>query len=155
MHLLDYLMFSYNISIISFFFNIGPLSMHLTNYILIRIYPATTPLADCDSLDQFFRRDVRVFANSPGDLDSIRGRLIPKTQKWYLIPPCLTLSIIRYGSRVKWSNPGKGAFESPSTTVTNFTYRCFEFIIFLLLAWLSYQGNEISLSFYLPVSGGE
>ena len=50
--------------------------------------------------------------------------------------PCLTLSIIRYGSRVKWGNPGngvtpslhlgvvaieKGAFGSPSTTVSNFT----------------------------------
>ena len=29
-------------------------------------------------------------------------------KKWYLIPLCLTLSIIRYISRVKWSNPGKG-----------------------------------------------
>ena len=28
-------------------------------------------------------------------------------------PPCLTLSIIRYVSRVKWSNPGKGV--SPSS----------------------------------------
>ena len=53
------------------------------------------------------------------------------------MPPCLTLSIIRYGSRVKWSNPGKGvaaplhfgvvaiekgAFWLPSTMVANFTY---------------------------------
>ena len=58
-------------------------------------------------------------------------------KKWYLIPPCLTLSNIRYVSRVRWSNPGKevaptptprcssywkGAFWSPSTTVANFTY---------------------------------
>ena len=50
---------------------------------------------------------VIVFANGPGDLGSIQGRVIPKTQKWYLILPCLTLSIIRYGSRVKWSNPWK------------------------------------------------
>ena len=47
-----------------------------------------------------------------------------------MIPPCLTLSIIRYESRVKWSNPGKGvaiengAFGSPSTTVTNFYFYC-------------------------------
>ena len=27
--------------------------------------------------------------------------------KWYLIPPCLTLSNIKYVSRVKWSNSGK------------------------------------------------
>ena len=32
----------------------------------------------------------RVFANGPGDQGSI-----PKTQKWYLILPCLALSIIR------------------------------------------------------------
>ena len=37
----------------------------------------------------------RVFANNQRDWDSIPGRGIPKTQKWYLMPPCLTLSIIR------------------------------------------------------------
>ena len=30
------------------------------------------------------------------------------------MPPCLTLSIIRYGSRVKWVNPGKGVAPSPT-----------------------------------------
>ena len=50
---------------------------------------------------------VRVFVNGLGEQGSIPGRVIPKAQKWYLMPPCLTLSIIRYGSRVKWSNPGK------------------------------------------------
>ena len=63
-----------------------------------------------------------------------------RLKKWYLMPPCLTLSIIKYGSRVKWSNPGnrvapssipqcssywKGAFGSPpppSTNVANFIY---------------------------------
>ena len=34
--------------------------------------------------------------------------------KWYLIPTCLTLSIIRSVSRVKWSNPGKGVASSPA-----------------------------------------
>ena len=54
-------------------------------------------------------------------------------KKWYLMPPCLTLSIIMYGSRVKWSNPGegmtfgrvvaieKGAFGLPSTKIANFS----------------------------------
>ena len=56
----------------------------------------------------------RVFANSPEDSSSIPGHLIPKTLKWYLIPPCLTLSNIRYISRVKWSNPEKGV--APSST---------------------------------------
>ena len=53
---------------------------------------------------------VRVLANGPGDLGSIPGRVIPKTQ----MPPCLTLSIIRYGSRVKWNHPGKGVAPSPT-----------------------------------------
>ena len=52
---------------------------------------------------------VRVFTNGLGDLGSIPGRVIPKTKKkWYLVPSCLTLSIIRYRSRVKWSDPEKG-----------------------------------------------
>ena len=38
---------------------------------------------------------IRVFANGPGDLGSIPGRVIPTTQKWHLIPPCLTFSIIK------------------------------------------------------------
>ena len=37
-----------------------------------------------------------------------------RLKKWYLMPPCLTLSIIRYGSRVKWGNPGIGV-ASPLT----------------------------------------
>ena len=37
-----------------------------------------------------------------------------RLKKWYLMPPCLILSIIRYGSRVKWSNPGKGVVPSPT-----------------------------------------
>ena len=34
--------------------------------------------------------------------------------------PCLTLSIIRYGSRVKWSNPGKGIAPSPTPWCSSF-----------------------------------
>ena len=57
---------------------------------------------------------ARVFANSLGDLGSIPGRVIPKSQKIVLDTSFLTLSIIRYGSRVKWSNPGKGVVPSPT-----------------------------------------
>ena len=64
---------------------------------------------------------VRVFANGLGDLGSVSGRVIPKLKKWYLMPPCLTLSIIRYGSRVKWVNPTKG--EAPSSTPWCSSYR--------------------------------
>ena len=35
--------------------------------------------------------------------------------KWYLIAPCLTLNNIRYVSRVKWRNPGKGVAPSPTS----------------------------------------
>ena len=37
-----------------------------------------------------------------------------RLKKWYLMLPCLILSIIRYGSRVKWSNPEKGVAPSPT-----------------------------------------
>ena len=37
-----------------------------------------------------------------------------KLKKWYLLTSCLTLMIIRYVSRVKWSNPGKGVAPSPT-----------------------------------------
>ena len=43
-----------------------------------------------------------------------------RLKKWYLIPPCLTLSIIRYGSRVKWSNPGKGVVPFPTLRCCNY-----------------------------------
>ena len=51
----------------------------------------------------------RVFANR----GSIPGRVISKAQKWHLIPPCLTLSIIKCVSRVKYSNPGNRVAPSP------------------------------------------
>ena len=53
-----------------------------------------------------------MFDNSSRDRGSIPARVIPKTQNSYLKLPCLTLSIIKYGSRVKWSNPGKGVVPS-------------------------------------------
>ena len=59
----------------------------------------------------------RVFANDLGDRGSIPGLVIPKTQKWYFIRPCLALSIIQFLSRVNWSNPEKGVEPYP-------THRC-------------------------------
>ena len=52
----------------------------------------------------------REFTSGLEDRGSIPGRL----KKWYLIPRCLKLSIIRYVSRVKWSNPGNRV--APSST---------------------------------------
>ena len=42
----------------------------------------------------------RMCANGPGDWGSILGQMVPKTEKWYLMPPCLILSIIRWESKV-------------------------------------------------------
>ena len=72
---------------------------------------------------------VRVFINSSGD----RGSIPPKTKKWNLMFPCLTISIIRHVSRVSGATQGKEkcppqhfgveaiekrVFGSPSTTVS-------------------------------------
>ena len=40
--------------------------------------------------------------------------------KWYFIPPCLTLSSIRYVSRVKWSNLEKGVAPFPTTWCSSY-----------------------------------
>ena len=56
----------------------------------------------------------RVFTNCPGDLGSIPGWIVPKTLKMVLDTSFLTLSDIRYVSRVKWSNPGEGVAPSPT-----------------------------------------
>ena len=37
-----------------------------------------------------------------------------RLKKWFLMPSCLTLSSKWYGSRVKWSNPGKGVVPFPT-----------------------------------------
>ncbi len=75
-----------------------------------------------------------MFTNGPGDQVQSQVESYKRLKKWYLMPPWLTLSIIRYESKVKWSNPGKGvgpplhhgvvaiekgAFWSTSITVAN------------------------------------
>ena len=81
---------------------------------------------------------VRVFANGPGDLGSIPGRVIRKTKKMLL--GVTLLNTQQYKVRVKWSNlekgvaPSptngvvaieKGAFWLPSISVANFTFYTF------------------------------
>ena len=46
-----------------------------------------------------------------------------RLEKWYLMPPCLTLSIIRYRSRVKWINPGKGVVSTPMPWCSSYRKR--------------------------------
>ena len=80
-----------------------------------------------------------VFANDPGDLSSIQGWVIPKTQKMVL--DAILLNTQPYKVRIKgkveksreWSSAPqhfrvvaikKGAFGKPSTKVANFVYIC-------------------------------
>ena len=93
----------------------------------------------------YFGLGGRVFANGPGDLGSIPVRVIPKTLKWYLIPPCLTHSIIRYVSRVKWSNPGKGVAPSPTPRVAAIEKGAF--------GSPSTKGRQLYLLYYLYKNG--
>ena len=80
----------------------------------------------------------RVFAYDPGDLESIQGRVIPKTLKMVLDTSLLNAQQykVRIKGKVEQSRKRssaftlhlgvvaieKGAFWSPSTTVANFTY---------------------------------
>ena len=51
---------------------------------------------------------VRVFANGPGDSNSIPGRVIPKTQEMILDATLLNTQHYKVRIKVKWSDPGKG-----------------------------------------------
>ena len=79
----------------------------------------------------------RVFTNGPGDLRSIPGGIIPKTPKMVLDASLLNTQQYKVGikgkveqSRERSCAPlhlsvvaiEKGAFGSPSTKVTTFTY---------------------------------
>ena len=49
-----------------------------------------------------------------------------RLKKWYLILPCLILSIIRYVSRVKWSNPRKEVVPFPTFWCNSYWKRSFQ-----------------------------
>ena len=107
----------------------------------------------------------RVFPNGLGDWGSILSQVIPKTQKWYSMLPCLTLSITRYWSRVKWSNPRNGvapfptpwcsSYQKGSRRVTHDSGCQLYLLIFIILYWAQYKAfgttseNE-SLNNYWP-----
>ena len=61
----------------------------------------------------------RVFANSPGDLSLLPGRVIPKTLKMVLDTFLLNTQQYKVHNKVKWSNPGKGVVPSPSPWCSN------------------------------------
>ena len=84
-------------------------SMHLflsvcQEYFIFIFYFIVVPLADWIDCSPIVR-ETRVQSL----VDSYQ-----RLQKWYLMPPCLTLSIIRYGSRVKQSHSGKGLASTPT-----------------------------------------
>ena len=54
---------------------------------------------------------VRVFANGPGDQDSVPSRVIPKTQKMVLVASLL-ISLRKVWTNDKWNHPGKGVAPS-------------------------------------------
>ena len=43
-----------------------------------------------------------------------------RLKKWYLMLSCLTLSIIRYVSKIRWSNPGKGVAPYPTPRCSSY-----------------------------------
>ena len=55
--------------------------------------------------NRFIGLVARVFANGPVDRGSIPGDSYQRLKKWHLMPLHLTLNIIKYESRIKWSNP--------------------------------------------------
>ena len=78
-----------------------------------------TPYSFIICLDFIFIGQVgRMFANGPGDLGFISGRVIPKTLKMVL--DISLLSTQQYISRVKWSNPGKGVAPSPTPLCSSY-----------------------------------
>ena len=92
--------------------------------------------------DRLIGRESRLFANGPGDRVSIPGRVIPKTLKMLLDTFLLNTQHyeVRIKGKVEQSRERsstllhlgvvaieKGAFRSPSTTVTIYTFTYFDY----------------------------
>ena len=50
---------------------------------------------------------IYIYIYSTGGGDLISGRVIPKTQEWYFMLPCLTFSITKFRSMVSGAIQGK------------------------------------------------
>ena len=87
---------------------------------------------------------VSVFANGPGDLGSLSGRVIPKTQKMVLDAILLNTQHYKVLSRVKWSNLGKEVAPSP-------TPRCSSYRKRILRVTLDYGRQLYLLSSIWPI----
>ena len=64
------------------------------HFFVVKVSPLFREYCQCIE-NQSIGLMSRVFANGPRDRGSISGRVILKTQKWYLMPSWLTLSTIR------------------------------------------------------------
>ena len=93
---------------LSFFFLCTPLSSFRYCYLIwIILY----------TVDYFFAHSWIILSFVPMARETMVQSQVESYQrlkKWYLISPYLTLSIIRYISRVKWSNPRKGVVPFPT-----------------------------------------
>ena len=73
-------------------------------------------------------------------------------KKWYLILPCLILSIKKYVSRVKGSNPGKGVAPSPTPRCSSYWKRSLLIAIFNMIKSCCLHGfHRLSLSSFVPI----
>ena len=97
-----------------------------------------------------------VFANGPEDQGSIPGRVIPKTLKMVLDTSMLNTQ--HYKVRIKGKVAiEKGAFWSPSTTVTNFIfyllYLCIYIYTFMCVCACIYINPTNHISIYVCIQG--
>ena len=60
-------------------------------------------------------------------------------KKWYLIPPCLTLGIKSYVSRIKWSNSGKGVVPSPTPQCSSYWKGSLWVALDLKVVWIQFS----------------
>ena len=58
--------------------------------------------------------DIIVGVFGPGDLGSVRSRVIPEAQKIVLHAPLLYTQHYKVWIKGKWGNPGKGVTPSPT-----------------------------------------
>ena len=57
---------------------------------------------------------IMIFFVSVRQWSGTRVELFQRLKKWYLMSPCFALSIISWGSRVKWSNSRNGVAPLPT-----------------------------------------
>ena len=84
--------------------------LHLAKIFLLRLFKMTANQS-APGLNRGWWSNFSCWEISYIPVHWLRG---PGFKKWYLMLPCLSLSIIKHGSRVKWSNPRKGVVPSPT-----------------------------------------